>query len=739
MPPRAHETQFTFRTAAISEDHWHVTHFEGEETISDLFEFTIHLLSDDHAIDFADVVMQSCTLTILRNGEEVKHHGIVSEFFQDEFVVEQCVYRVTMVPKIWKLSLSRGNYIYQDKSVREIIEDLLTRRYNLRAGVDFEFESHFGQYPRKEYVVMYQESELDFLKRILEHEGIFFYFDHEGDTDKWVIADDSAFCPFVALDDDIPYHNEGGMQDETGTEIIRDFLTRGRMVTGKYYVDDFNYDTPTTDLLSPGTTTVSQMEGVAVEYGANVPDATVSDQLAQRRAQEIACRQLMFSGRGDCRAFRVGYIFGMRQHFRDDRNTSYLLTHVLHKGDQRHRHTALSSQQGEEYVNEFDSVLFSLPFRPERKTHIPRMDGILTATMEHHQGNYIDDKGRYHARMHFDQRSQQIAPNGDATLPIRMTQPYSGSGYGFHFPHHERTEMVFACLEGDPNRPIALGTVPNANNTTPVTSQNQKQNILRTHAHNELLMDDAETAIRLKTSNNHVLNMTDGGEKVELVTKEENKLVMHDKENYIEMRTTDKHIFHLSDQDKFIQLQSTGENVIRLDDRREGIAVQTKYGHELKMEDPAKKIRLSTKAGHHLTLDDQNNLIVLADQALNNKLVIQSAANKVELRSVSGEIWELSEAGKHTIKTQTLDVQATANADIKSTGGKLTLKGMGSGVEIEGFPTIKLTASGSTIEMGPAGIKLTAMGNTIELGATGIKISAGAIVDISGAMIKQNA
>jgi len=205
------------------------------------------------------------------------------------------------------------------------------------------------------------------------------------------------------------------------------------------------------------------------------------------------------------------------------------------------------------------------------------------------------------------------------------------------------------------------------------------------------------------------------------------------------MDTTDKHIFVMHDQDKFIQLQSTGENVIRLDDRREGIAVQTKYGHALKMEDPAKKIRLSTKAGHHLTLDDQNNLIVLADQALNNKMVIQSAANKVELRSVSGEIWQLSEAGKHTIKTQTLDVQATANADIKSTGGKLTLKGMGGGVEIEGSPTIKLTASGATIELGPTGIKLTAMGNTIELGAMGIKISAGAIVDISGAMIKQNA
>lgn len=740
MPTPAHEPQFTFRTAAIPEDHWHVTHFEGEETISDLFNFQINLISDDHVIDFADVVMQACTLTIRRGNRTVKYHGLVNEFVQDEFVVDQCVYRVNMVPSIWKLSLSKGNYIFQNQSVKEVIETVLSRsRYGFRTGVHFEFEQHFGTYPRKEYVVMYQETELDFLKRLMEHEGIFFYFDHEGDVDKCVIGDASAFCPCADLDDDINYHNEGGMQDAAGVEVVRDFLAQGRVVTGAYFVDDYNYETPTTDLLSNRFTTTGQQFGVAVEYGADVADNHAANQLAQRRAEEIACRQMVFKGRSDCRAFRAGYIFLLRQHFREDRNTGYLLTQVKHWGDQRHRHAALASQQKAEYTNDFVCVLSSLPFRPARNTQVPKLNGILTATMEHHQGNYIDDKGRYHARLHFDQRSQQTAPMGDATMPIRMTQPYSGANYGFHFPHHERTEMVFACLEGDPSRPIALGTVPNHDNKSPVTAQNQKQNILRTHAHNELLMDDAETAIRLKTSNNHVLNMTDGGKKIEMETKEHHKLTMHDEEKYVRMETTDKHILMMSDQDKFIQLQSTGENLLRLDDQRQALALQTKYGHELKMEDQTKKIRLSTKNGHHLTLSDQDNLIVLADQPLNNKFVIQSAANKVELRSVSGEIWEISEAGKHTIKTKELDAQASADASVKSTGGNLTLKGMGGNVTVEGSSSVTIKAGSASIELGATGITLSAMGNTISLGATGITISAAGMVNISGAMIKQNA
>ncbi len=138
----------------------------------------------------------------------------------------------------------------------------------------------------------------------------------------------------------------------------------------------------------------------------------------------------------------------------------------------------------------FEAIPFDIDYRPFRKTPIPKITGIMSAKLESGAGDeyaFIDDHGRYKAKMLFDISDKN---NGEATLPIRLTQSYSGAGYGIHFPNHEGTELLWSCVDGNVDRPIGLGTIPNPSNASPSTSGNKSQSVIRTAGQNELTFDD---------------------------------------------------------------------------------------------------------------------------------------------------------------------------------------------------------------------------------------------------------
>ena len=184
----------------------------------------------------------------------------------------------------------------------------------------------------------------------------------------------------------------------------------------------------------------------------------------------------------------------------------------------------------------FEAIPFSIEFRPFRKTPVPKVSGIMSARIQSGAGDeyaFIDDHGRYKAKMLFDLSDKS---SGEATMPIRLTQGYSGPGYGIHFPNHEDTELLWSCVDGNPDRPIGLGTVPNPSSATPVTSQNKMQNVIRTAAGNELIMDDTsgETQISFTTTDTNKISLDDKDDKIEVTTKDKHKLTMDDKNQNIE-------------------------------------------------------------------------------------------------------------------------------------------------------------------------------------------------------------
>jgi type VI secretion system secreted protein VgrG len=230
--------------------------------------------------------------------------------------------------------------------------------------------------------------------------------------------------------------------------------------------------------------------------------------------------------------------------------------------------------------------------------------------------------------MHFDQRDDRS--DGTKTLPIRMEQAYSGPDYGIHFPNHADTEMIVAFENGDIDRPVALGTSPNPSNTSPSVSENKMENIVRTHADNQLIMDDTqdETKVRLESADRH-------------------KVVLDDKEDRIRLTSTDKH-------------------TATLDDRNENIEVQTKDGHYVIMDDANKKITVQSKAGHFITIHDDDEVITIADESEENMFSIDIGNEKLTIKTEKGDIDMHAPKGTIDIQAKELNTETTGDTNMKA-------------------------------------------------------------------------
>ncbi|MEM1043033.1 MAG: type VI secretion system tip protein TssI/VgrG [Bacteroidota bacterium] len=501
----ANALKFSFSTAQLGEDTLEVVSFVGREAISQPFRFELELLSTDPSVPFSDLMDQPATLVLHGEDEPWPVHGVVAHFEQGGPVGSDYYrYRAVLVPRLWRLSLTHQSRIFQEQSVQEIIEAVLTDAGF--AGGDFEFLLQ-ASYPAREYCTQYQETDLAFVSRLCEHEGIQFFFRQEGSREVVVFTDDRSQNPPIEGEDTVTYQRMDGFA-QPHTETVQQFLFREQIVTGKVILKDHNYRTPEEKLCVESQINRDQ-PGTYYEYGPHFQDADEGDRLARVRNEEIECQRRAGQGEGTCLRLRAGHTFTLDQHYRLDLNHAYLVTEITHYGSQR---GAMTMQAGEDaavpYRNEFRCIPADVAFRPPRLTPEPRLPGVMTAKVETAGGLYahLDDQGRYHAKMDFDLGD---AVDGTATLPIPMNQGYSGADYGIHFPNHAGTEMIWACLNGDIDRPFALGTVPNPSQASPSTVRNKHQNVIRTWGKNELTFDDkqGEENIYLHATRNHTVEV----------------------------------------------------------------------------------------------------------------------------------------------------------------------------------------------------------------------------------------
>lgn len=439
--------------------------FSGREGVSRLFSFQIDLLSESNSIDFSEIIGQNVTIRVLLSDGSTERYfnGMVSRFAQSGAGTQFTNYQMEMVPWTWFLTRITDCRIFQNLS----IPDILKKVFDSRGFTDYK-SSLAGSYDPVEYCVQYRETDFNFISRLMEHAGIFYYFEHDDGKHTMVLADSSSAHQPCPNQDSANYNQTSG--DLDSEDVITAWNMEQELRTGKYSLTDYNFETPKTSLMANEPTVFSAGPNSGFEmYDYPGIHLTPSEgtKNAKLRMQEEEAGHIVISGSSVCRAFTSGYKFDLKEHYRDDMNDSYVLTEVQHVASVG-SYSQEAAQSPAHYANHFTCIQASVPFRPVRVTPKPFVQGPQTALVVGKSGEeiWVDKYGRVKVQFYWDRLGQK---DENSSCWIRVSQPWGGKGWGAMWIPRMGQEVIVSFVEGDPDRPLITGRVYNADQTVPYT------------------------------------------------------------------------------------------------------------------------------------------------------------------------------------------------------------------------------------------------------------------------------
>lgn len=455
---------------------------DGSEGISELFKFNLHMRSASTSLAPATIIGKTMTVTMSVTGGTKRYiTGMVSRFIQSGYDRDFSTYEAEVVPMLWLLTLSRDRKIYQAKTVKEII-----------AAVLGEFSITFsdkttGTYTAMDYCVQYDETAFDFISRLMEQAGIFYFFTFTASAHTMVLGDASTHfsdCTGAAA---VRFFPRTGMNNAIDT--ISRFSYENGIGVKKATVNDYDFEKPSTSL--EGTHSASKGDGALYEFATGHLAVAAANAIAKLRVEASQVNAEVLRGDSFCYNFGAGTKFTLSDHFVTSLNAAFVLRRV--------HHTA----RDELYSNSFEAFPATVPFRPPVQTARPRAVGCETAIVVGPSGEEIwtDKHGRVKVQFPWD----RVGVKDDKSSPfIRVAQSVAGKGFGALFLPRVGQEVVITYLNGDPERPIVTGCVYNGENTTPVTlPANQTQSVMRTRsskqgtAGNEIRFEDKKDSEQL--------------------------------------------------------------------------------------------------------------------------------------------------------------------------------------------------------------------------------------------------
>ena len=439
----------------------------GYEGISRLFSYDLDLLAyDNDSISFDDIVGQKVSIKFqLPDGSPRYISGFVSRFTQGETDERLFThYHAQVVPWLWFLTREADCRIFQNMAVPDIISKI----FDPFGFKDFKLNLK-GSYPKLEYCVQYRETSFNFISRLMEEFGIFYYFDHTTQgKHTMVLANQSSNLP-ACPGSPISYDTEvGGLDDP---QVINNWHVGQEVKTGKYSVTDYNFTTPSTSLLANEPTVVSLSASQDLElydYPGLHTTKDEGDTVAKVRMQEEEAGYMVVSGAGNGRGLMSGFSFELKNHYRSDQNTKYVATEVRHFGSAGQSYTSAGTTGGETYSNHFTSMPASVPYRPLRVTPKPFVQGPQPALVVGKAGEeiWVDKYGRVIVQFYWDRLGEK---NENSSCWIRVSQPWAGGNWGAMWIPRIGQEVLVSFLEGDPDRPVITGRVYNADQMPPYT------------------------------------------------------------------------------------------------------------------------------------------------------------------------------------------------------------------------------------------------------------------------------
>ncbi len=464
--------------------------FSGSEGLNLLFDFQLDLLAENATtIDFSQLIGQKVNFGILGAESALiarDFNGIVVEFMQGLRDQELTAYRMRVAPDIWKLTKKFQSRIFQHITVPDILKQILT-------GFDVSYQIQ-GTFEPREYCTQYRETDFDFLSRLMEEEGIYYFFKFTHGAHKLVLANTPPSHPDIPGDSKVIFETTGGglREDERITWWQKEQIWG----SGKYTTWDHHFQLPHKHLPAEATSGITVQAGKVAhklnlagneeleifDYPAayaqrfddinrsggvqgtiqNVfPDAKRTDDI---RIEQEETPALVIQATSNCRQMTAGHKFTLQRHYNGD--GKYVVLRVSHDAAEADFRSKQSQQSRSHYENHFACLPYELPFRPAMVTIKPVIAGPQTAVVVGPGGEEIftDKYGRVKVQFHWDRAGKY---DGDSSCWLRVGTLWAGKPWGSVFIPRIGHEVIVVCLEGDPDRPIIVGSVYNADTMPP--------------------------------------------------------------------------------------------------------------------------------------------------------------------------------------------------------------------------------------------------------------------------------
>ena len=447
-------------TSPLKKDELLLTSFQGGDYISRLFEYQLEVLSANVTLDPKELVGKQVTVTLQ---EDTKRYfnGYVSRFVFGEVKANNLrQYKLTIVPWLWFLTKTNNQRIFQKMNAKDIVSQIFSE-YGFS---DFKFNAVGGK--KREYCVQYDESDFAFVSRLLEEDGIAYYFKHDDKKHELFLVDKQNAYQYC--DEKEVTYSKGNQSEAQITQWEHNYEFR----KGEWIINDYNFEEPKKKLVISSKTKnqFSKVKNFKHYEYPSMYKLTEGENLVSIRmeAEEAAINTI--EATSDCSSFYAGGKFKLTKHAAKSEKVNYIITGIYHRA---YDNSYFSGSEGQsEYGNNFVCIPADVHFRPLRTQTKPVMRGpqsaVVTGTSD--EEIFIDKHGRIKVQFIWDQEGKK---NENSSCYLRVVQSWAGDQWGTSFIPRIGQEVIVNFLDGDPDRPLVTGTVYNGDNKPPYSSKTQ--------------------------------------------------------------------------------------------------------------------------------------------------------------------------------------------------------------------------------------------------------------------------
>lgn len=450
----ANEARFLFTTDGCSEK-LDVLRFSGNETLGSNYLFEIDVVCDSHSLDSMALQHKTACLTLLDATEPRYIHGIVLSTAHLKQDSRHHHYRFWLAPQAELLNYRTNQRIFQNKSIPEIIQAVWHSAGLDPAAIRFQIQKNASPLI---YCVQYDETDLNFIQRLCEFHGLFYYFEHSASQHTMVFVDGKEHCPKVPS---VSYQPDSGQNPDK--PVLSQLDWQFQSTEGLVEIREYDFSRPAFDLKGQKQTGLREWYEYAAQQDSQ-QQATARAKLFLNQQQHE--KQRAFAS-GNVSLVYPGSFLPVTDHPLTSMNTDWFVVSISHTGEQPQVLQELGDGSSK-YENQLTLHPKDMAFYLPRHHAKPLLSGFQTALVTGPEGKEIhtDEHGRVKVQFHWDK-----AAAGDDTTScwLRVAQGWAGSSYGHHFLPRVGQEVLIAFLEQDIDRPYVIGCVYNAANSSPVT------------------------------------------------------------------------------------------------------------------------------------------------------------------------------------------------------------------------------------------------------------------------------